>query len=587
MHMSYGASAFYLIALLFAMTGIYKIKKSDNILPGGTWLPVSVLIVALYQCFVAALICLIHIPVNIISIGIFDLLLGGGLWFYIVKKSYIQSYKYQKIDIISWIVIFVIVLLFALQRYGLDLHIHYQTIDPAQHLKSAMDIVNGQSVYAMYFAGLHNALLIELLGPFRQLTRYYQIFVLSDILQLYLAGVMFYGIIRKYITDKYMAFVAPIGTLIYLLAYPLNNTIFGFVYLGMCVTIIGYLLITVDAFINGNLYKWPGVIMISLGCLGVFECYVLFMPVVFFSILFCVLWKQHNEKKLVSFDTIKICLGIFLIPTLLGLGYTYMGIFGSGGTSVGSAIANEGGIYRDLFSNYILLLPFVFYGLYRLCKEKKNKIVIYMFVLTAVFMFAFFLLGMKGKASSYYFYKNYYMMWLLCFVLAVKGIHNITKENRKLLTLGFLTWFFVATISITNIEVVIQNINPLYCTNTNARAYSDIYTFNRDAMRNPAYDMEKVKLYDYAVEQLGASQTEKIPLAGYWEDYYWMEAITNQRMSGFDYWNIGEEMFFDNLSRVDYVIVLTDSDIYAANKEYFDSLEPIFETSSGYIAKVR
>ena len=85
--MSYGASAFYLIALLFAMTGIYKIKKSDNILPGGTWLPVSVLIVALYQCFVAALICLIHIPVNIISIGIFDLLLGGGLWFYIVKKS--------------------------------------------------------------------------------------------------------------------------------------------------------------------------------------------------------------------------------------------------------------------------------------------------------------------------------------------------------------------------------------------------------------------------------------------------------------------------------------------------------------------
>ena len=210
-----------------------------------------------------------------------------------------------------------------------------------------------------------------------------------------------------------------------------------------------------------------------------------------------------------------------------------------------------------------------------------------MFVLTAAFMFAFFLLGMKGKASSYYFYKNYYMMWLFCFVLAVKGIHNITKENRKLLTLGFLTWFFVATISITNIEVVIQNINPLYCTNTNARAYSDIYTFNRDAMRNPAYDMEKVKLYDYAVEQLGASQTEKIPLAGYWEDYYWMEAITNQRMSGFDYWNIGEEMFFDNLSRVDYVIVLTDSDIYAANKEYFDSLESIFETSSGYIAKVQ
>ena len=37
---------------------------------------------------------MIHIPVNIISMGIIDLLTGGLLWFFIVKKKKWQRYEF-------------------------------------------------------------------------------------------------------------------------------------------------------------------------------------------------------------------------------------------------------------------------------------------------------------------------------------------------------------------------------------------------------------------------------------------------------------------------------------------------------------
>lgn len=580
------ASLFYFIALIISISGIFFVKKSEKELFGATWLPVSALLLTLYQCLFAGIFTIVHIPVNLVSIGITDLLLGIVFYYYIIKKKCKQKYRFEKVDYIMWIFLFVLVALLAKQRYGFDLHIHYQAIDPAQHLENAYDTMKAQSVNAMYYASFHNGILLSLLAPFRKVTQYYQIYVLGDILHFFLAGLMFYGLIRKNMRDKFMDIAAFPATAIYLFAYPLNSTIFGFTYLGMCVTLVACTLVIADDYISQDLPKWIAIIMLSLCCLGVFECYVLFMPVVFFSLLFCILFQQKKISKIFSFDTIKICLSIFLIPTVLGLYFTYRGIFGSqGNTTVGSAIAQEGGIYKDLFSNFVILLPLTIYGYYYLYKEKKNNFILYLFPILSGFVLSLFGLGMVGQVSSYYFYKTYYLLWLLVFVLAFDGAGRVTKSNRLLLVISLFTWLFAAHMGTLDMELRVEHTNPQFIDNYNSHGFCDIFIFNRDALFNAAYPYEKLELYDHAICDSGDDSTY-VPVAGQWEDYYWMEAVTGQRCDDFKYFDNGDQAFFDALQNVNYVTVLYDGQIYASYSDYFDSFEKVYENEYGYVAKV-
>ena len=579
------ASVFYIVSFVGCATGVYRIKKTHRELYGATWIPVSALLVSFYQCIFAAFGTIVHIPVNLVSVGITNGVAAVVLWYVVLRRKGVQSYRYEKIDILAWLGVFLCVARAGYHRFGLDLHIRYMAIDPAQHFKNAFDMMQEQQVTAMYYASFHNGLLIALLAPFRDVTRYYQIYVLGDILWLLLAGLVFYGVIRKYLKDRYLKLAGVLATLIYICGYPLNSTVFGFTYLGMCVTIIGVTMMIVDGYIQGEFSKWEGVFMVSLCCLGVIECYVLFMPVVFFSILFCVLYRQKTCARLVSLDTVKVCLGIFLVPTVLGIYFTYRGIFGEGGTTVGSAFAQEGGIYKDLFSNFVLLIPFALYGYYHLKKERKNWIILYIFPLLVCFIFAMFGLGMTGRVSSYYFYKNYYLLWLVVFVLAFVGISYVEKKGRALVAMGAFMWLFTLFVGYYKIEDRIQNQNDRFTANHNSRAFCDIFMFNEDAIGNPEYPPGKIEIYRYAVHELKDTD-QYIPIVCYWEDYFWMEAITGQRNNQLKCWDMEPEDFFARLAKTDYVMVLRDGEFYQQYQSYFDSLEKVYENEYGYIAKV-
>ncbi len=588
MNISYGASIFYFIAVAALVLGVYLVQKSEQKLYGSVWVPISIIAVTCYQVLIGAILNLIHIPVNIISIGIFNLILAMFLWYLIIRKQYRQKYRYEVIDGVYLVVLLVVVGAFALQRYGIDLHIHYLTIDPAAHLKSAMDVVRKQQVDTMFYASLNNALLIEMLGvTASSVGYYYKIFVLADVMHLFLAGLMFFGVIRRYCQDNFLKIAGVVLSIVYLLGYPLNSTIFGFVYLGMGVTLIAYLFTLTDEFIRGNLHKWTNIILLSLGCLGIFQAYVLFMPVTFFAILTCILVKQFQHKKLFSVDTVVTGLAIFLIPCVIGLVYTYLGIFG-GDTSVGSAIAGEGAIYRDLYSNFVWLAPLALYGCWGQIKERKNRLGLYLLPFLMGFILMLFARGMQHTVSSYYYFKNYYLLWMVVFVLAFIGISYVEKKTRFLIVSGFAVWSFTMFLMVFNIENGIHEKSELYCSWSKAGTYNDVYSFNKETLGLPFYQLEKIQLYQHAITECLDKGEELVPLAGYWEDCYWMEGITNQRLNGFDYWNYDDETFFENLEkRANYVMVLTDNDFYKNHAEYFDSLERIYENDLGYIAKVK
>ncbi len=600
MELSIVAALFYIITTAALITGFMLLKKSDKRLMLGTWLPVSFIALMGWQTFSSGIINLAHIKVNIISLGIINFAAALFLLYISFKNKKVQGYSLNMVDIIAWILIILVVSFVAYRRFGEFLSPTYSAWDAAVHMSSARGVINSGHIGGMYYAALHNGLLMETFGAFTKLSHIYKIYVLGDVFHLILAGFMFWGVIRRYTDGFFLKVFGVLATYMYVMGYPFNSTLFGFSYLGMGVTVIAFIIAVMDIYMEGEIDKKINIFLLALGCYGIFQSYVLFMPVVFFAVFICVLIRQKRDGKLFSPETIGVELGIFLLATLLGLWYTYGGIFMSrgesgGGTTVSSAINIEGGIYADLYSNFIFLIPLALYGLYMLLKEKKNIFIAVLTILDVIFVAALLYMALNHKVSAYYYYKNYYMLWLLAWVLAFSGIAHIKKETRLIPVFTMGLWCLIIFMGRFDIEDRISNRNPLLVPQLNEENLSHIYKFNYVFLRMSEHiPKDKLDIYEYVCEELLSKEDKYIPVAGSIEDYFWMQAITNQDCSDFQYWNYGDkeregETFFDTLHTEDihYLIVFTDSEFYLKNQTYFDNMERLYENKTGYIALVR
>ncbi|MGN0151441.1 MAG: hypothetical protein ACI39Q_03115 [Wujia sp.] len=579
-------SVVYILELFALLSGGYMYRKSENRLHGATWIPVTALAVMGYQTLMAAVLSLVHLPVNIVSIGICDLLAALALWWCVLRTGKIQYYKYSWSDAVVWCVLACVVLWFAVVRYGgTALCINYNSVDGVAHFAAAMRVVKGQDIDAMYFAALHNGLMVEMLAPVFSPGTYYKIYVLGDVLYLLLAGLIFWGLIRRYCTDRYLAVAGIIVTVLYVLGYPENSTLFGSSYLGLCITVIAYVLAVADMALHDELPRWLGITMLSLGCLSVFESYVLFMPIVFFSILLWMLWTKFLDHKLFSLETIWTGLGIFLIPTAIGLWFTYRGIFGAQtDVTVTSQIALEGGIYRNFLNNFVILLPFAFCGYMKLVKEKKNSLILYMIPLQCICTLGMAVQELRGRVSGYYYYKNYYIVWLLLFFLAFVGLGWLEKKTRVLVNCGFAVWCVMVLMMVFNIEsYLVTEHGELYGRAT-VTPYFDIYAFNRDFLRTPGYSTDKLELFRYICEDMIEDEdTSEMLLMGDAYDVCWMQAICGNLAESY---TNADDMIrqIQNQSRK-YIVIMKDSDTYGSNPGLYDSLNKIYETPGGFIAE--
>lgn len=577
------ASSIYIIAFLALVAGIYLYKKSKHELYAATWLPICFIAVMGYQAMAAGVLAFAKLPVNLWSVCTVDLLPAVFLWINIIKYKGIQKYKLEKKDFFMLITLVSAMVVFTLRRYGPELLINYNAVDWTQHLLAAQGVISGQKIDAMYYASLHNALLIEISAPLVTAGNCYKIYVLGDVLHLLLAGFMFWGVIRRYATDSFMTVSGIIVTMLYLLGYPANSTLFGFSYLGMSLTVILYIIAVADCAVRDNMSGRITVAMLSVGCLAVFESYALFVPVIFFGLLLWIFVRQYINGRLITGHTVMVALGVFLVPVLIGLWFTYRGIFvNNPGVTVGTQISLEGGIYRNLFTNFLILCPFAVAGAVNLIKKKENCVTLYFMALELLFTFGLFLLALKGKVSGYYYYKNYFMFWIFIFVLAFYGLAVLEKQARLIVSSGFIVWLVLVFMFVFNVDVWIQNKNEALYGNADIRPFMDIYACNYDFFNTSKYDKEKLELYSYIRDNMiDKGLTDKVNMAGSWEDCMCMRAVTNIQADIYD----GEGMAsLVKEGAVDYVVVLYGSEEYNMEKDLYDSLDRIYENSSGYIA---
>lgn len=577
------ASFIYIIAFLSLAGGIYAVRKTDSRLYSVTWIPISIIAAMCYQALISAMLNLAHIPVNILSVGIMDIFMSVFLWSKILSNSKIQKYRFEIIDGIMLACLFCVVCAFMVKRYGVELTMSYSSVDGASHLYSAMRVVFSQSLDAMFYSSLHNALLIEVISPLLTTGTYYKAYVLGDILHLLLAGLMFWGTIRKYSADRYMKIAGVLVTIFYLLGYPANSTIFGFSYLGMSLTVILCIIAITNEYIDKNIDVKMMLLLLMTGCFAVFESYMLFVPIIYFGILIWLFVDQNISKKLISVNTIIKGLIIFLVPTGLGLWYAYRGVFGqSDGLTVGKQISLEGGIYRNLFTNFLIIVPFAIAGFWYLIKKRINNVLIYFISLEVVFTFILFVLALDKRVSGYYYYKNYFLLWLILFVTAYIGLGTLEKQGRIIVGSGTLVFVVLTMMYVKKIDVRIQNKNELLYGNATIRPFMDVYATNYDFMCLPRYSEGKLELYGYCRNfVLDEEKADEIELIGGWEDSVWMRAALGVWVDYYDVNSVSDML--DN-KKSEYVVVLYDTEDYDKIYNVKENIDVLYENDAGYVA---
>ena len=202
-------SAIYMLGFAVLGLAVFSYKKTEDKQLLVTWIPLSVIIMQFILAFVAGTIQLVHIPVNTLSLGIVNILLGAFLWYRIIKKREVQKYSFNAYDVIFVLLLIAAVLYVCNIRYGLKtLDWSYRTVDPSARYRESMEYIRDQRVRHMYFAQLINGALIQMVMPWLKFDYLYKAYVLGDILQLLISSIMFYGTARRWTKDHFGHIVA-------------------------------------------------------------------------------------------------------------------------------------------------------------------------------------------------------------------------------------------------------------------------------------------------------------------------------------------------------------------------------------------
>lgn len=596
MNGTYFATAFYLIGFLLLFGGFFFWKKTTTAQPAILWLPLTGILFECFLTFVAAVICLIKIPTNVVTLGIFCYAAAAFFWFRILRKKERQRYTVSIYDLIFAALFLIAVLWISNIRFGLTtFDWSYRTVDPSARYREAMEFVNDEYVRHMFFAQLQNGMLIEVLSPAVHYDYYYKIYVLGDILQLYLNGLMFYGVARhiseRYGSRRFGKLVAIIAAFFYALGYVLNSMIWGFTYLGMSLYLAMALLALVALYLEKEFTdRYTPILLLMLVCTAVFQCYVLFMPVLYLSVALPILLDQYREKKLFSFDTVKKGLGIFLLPVIFGLVYTYLEVFVQDDITVGSAFSAEGAIYRDLYSNFLFFLPVAVIGFLFLLKEKRNGFLVWFTPVFTVFMLSMFIISYRTRrVSTYYFFKDYYLLWLLVWLLIVYAMNRISVQGRVMAGLYLCSWAFVASLYFFGIENRIELRNERFVKDNKSMLYNDLLAFNWGTILTPHFSADRMDLNHHAYALLNdGTADDPLAIVSIQEETYLFESMTGQMLTDFEYWKDNDmERYFSNIDALcDYVCVYVDSPVYQGNIGFFDNMEIVYENPAGFLAKV-
>lgn len=564
-----------------------------------------------------SILSLLSIPINFIVLSIINCCLIISLIVIYYKRNnsklQMQKLEYNWKEIFFLALVVAICFFIGIIRFNNFNSISYETTDPAVHYKSALEFSENMELltednsadelyknfnHTMPGFSLNCGILIKAL-PF---ISSYKVYMIFDVLILCLLSITFYATCLMIKRNKNNEFFVFLITCLYSGGYALNNLIFGFGYLGvgiLATNLIVFTWIIIDTK-NVKTKKYILYFLLFLFNYSLFFSYYLFMPVVYLAqglyLIYRWLKKECKFKDILEMGIITL-----IIPFIIGLAYFILpGFFSStSSASMTNAIALEGYIYRDLWSNFILIIPLVLFSVIKEFKSKKITFMSFVFIIELLYIIVTFILGLKGYISSYYYFKSYFILWLFSYIYIVKLINYDNKESGVIFKLSILYICFIVLICLSNIEKTIQEKNILFNNTIVSPSYANIYWFNISKVveDNAILNSDELEIVNKTIENKNnCIKNKEIPVIGNYLQKLWFYSISDivpiyehevGKLNGFyednfDFqsWNNDDEskclVIFDSANNL-------DSENYIDIN--YDNYEILYKNGSGYIIK--
>lgn len=595
-------SVVYLISILVLLITTILVKKSDKKFDIVKTISITIVLFLCYQTFISYLYTMLHIPITLLSLTLVNTIIIAICMGIIIYKKEIQSYQFDLRDAIFIVVLCFIVFLITYFDFGIPFNIKYLTTDSAIHYISAREfyenesllltVENTDSASAMMPGAYSNiGILFKAFAPLVGEMNLYKVFIGFDIFILFLSGAVFFITIKKYAKNRTTYFLAGVASIIYLLGYPLNNMLFGYFYLGLGVLVINTILAIMQEWKEAtNLKIWKIILSVFLLCFELFFSYYLFVPPIYGAIFLYFLFCFHKETGKWINKKVFICSLIALVvPAVMGFCYHVLpGMLQESQIQVGNVIQVEGYIYRNLFSNILLFIPFM---IYYLIKEKKLQFDIISFIFWILYMCVLYISIFKLNVSTYYFFKTYFVLWQFAIYLFFRGICYIVEEKKYggVLAGSYITIYIllmVHSLFTSNVPITKDTFNR----NEKITDVMDIYGINKTVLFRVGidYTKEELELLNYVKEKNLPLENNNTLILGNQRQEYWFWAMLQYRFKeNLDYATTMNHINNWNNGNYKYLIYFTRCDYYHSYENILnlEGKEIIFKNNSGAIIR--
>lgn len=470
----------YIVSIIILFTLTILLKKSEGKLEIIKAVTINLVLLLAYNTFVCYILNLINIPITLISLSIINFIISIMLIVNIIRSKKIQKYTISRTNIVVVILLILLTTIIVNVNFGNLTKIRYISMDSREHYKAAREFCEITNLFKKqesnittgsgFMPGAYTnvGIIFKILNPYIGTVELYKSYIIFEAFVYVLIGLIFYMLLEKYCNSINAKIIAIIFMVIYVLGYPLNAWISGFHYL-----MLGILYTQTAIYILKEREKLnfdSTLIIMLLINFGLILSYSLFCPFVYLAQFVYYMYKYIKDKNKIKLFLLTLV--TLILPGIIGVTYLIVPAMGK----IGGYIALEGWLYKNIWSNFLLFIPFTIYYIYINIKNKKVTFYNIMFVLLLVFMIVLFIGTKIGKCSEYYFFKNYYIFWILIVYSSTKGmIEFLRKRNFEfLVNLYTIIYLVIFIVAIYNNETYISWKN-----NDSLNSTMEIFTFNK------------------------------------------------------------------------------------------------------------
>lgn len=589
-----------LVALIFiTFTTKLIAHKSDC----GLYAPVLACVYFLLSVGVIAAICnFTFLPVMLLSITIGIAIVDIVLVILVVKRGKIrQRITFQKKELFALLTVMLLMLAACIMHFGPRLQLIYIDIDSARYLKLAMELRRTHHVSGEFFSPLILSMFIQWMEPFVQPVNMYKGMILSHIFIQVLSACMFWCIAHKLSRGRYSQIVTVILTALYVGGFQLYILTYGtFFHWEDGILILMFLIYHLLELQQHQETTGEGLASFILGVFGLFICYPFFLVIT--SVLLLpevVIWLRRHLPNLSGKRKWKM-LGIAAAVAFVG---TYFARQRSATISgILDNLRTEGLAYKEPFLDFIFFVPILIaYGVVLFRRKKENKqtetyVIWRMAITVLLFMVFWFGLYIKGHLSNYYYYRNYYVMWLVLWLMVAHAIGILKESGQSVMLYSYGALYAIAVItSVVGINEKLEAVNPtMFLEKKTNQTLCPLYAFTSHELMNRATEAvspEMYELYAIVIDDLGE---ETVPML---TSYYsvmrsaWYHAITDVEVLNPTF-DIRMERVYDILRVLDekdirYILYQkNDKQWKKYKKNVLSELEVVAENKEGAILKL-